>query len=241
MPYKGEFWKIFFGIALGIIGVVALIFIAMMGYYVWQLRYGDSDTVTQLKNQYSNKFTAISNGKTPLSFENPDSIIRTKNPTQGSNEAPVTIIAFMDFECPYSEESYLIIKDVLDQFGTAVRFIFKQLPLTSIHPNAMNASLASACAEEQGKFWQYEDTLFNTSSLNDDLLYTIAQSSGLNLTTFNTCFTSKKYTDVINEDLEDALAVGVRGTPTFIIGTEVIEGVPTKEEWSILILKHLNQ
>lgn len=241
MSQKHEFWKIFFSLIGIAIGLGILFFGILVGYYLWQLRYGSSETITQLSNQYVDKFTAVSNEKAPLSFENPQTLISPKNPTRGADTAPVTIIAFMDFECPYSQESYPILTEVLDQFGPAVRFVFKHLPLTTIHPNALNASLASACAHEQQQFWPYEDALFNSAPLSDDLFYAIAQSSGLNLTSFDSCFTTKKYKNTIDEDLQDALTVGVRGTPTFIIGNEVIEGVPSEEEWSTLILKHLNR
>ncbi|MBI2436155.1 MAG: hypothetical protein HYV41_00185, partial [Candidatus Magasanikbacteria bacterium] len=96
MSQKREFWKIFFSLIGIAVGLGIIFFGILVGYYLWQLRYGSSETITQLSNQYVDKFTAVSNEKAPLSFENPQTLISPKNPTRGADTAPVTIIAFMD-------------------------------------------------------------------------------------------------------------------------------------------------
>lgn len=239
MNKNHHFWKIFLSIIGVSFGIFLIVFLAMLGYYLWQLKYGDSNSVDKLTEKYEDKFTIASTANSVSSFDKPQSIIRTDNPIHGNSDAPVTIVAFMDFECVYSQESYPILEKILEQYGSAIKLVFKQLPLNAINPYAMNAALGSTCAQEQGKFWEYGSMLFKTKILDENSLYSDASQLGLDISKFTTCLTTRKHNSTIEQDLQDALTVGVRGTPTFIIDTEIIEGVPSQEEWSQLILKHL--
>lgn len=142
---------------------------------------------------------------------------------EGATNAKVTIVEFSDFQCPFCERFYTdsyqqIKKDYLDT-GKSVQFIFANFPL-SFHPNAQPAANAAACAEEQGKFWDYHDKLFtNQTSLGDASYKQWAQDLGLNAAQFNTCYDTKKYDNTITAETRLGSQVGVSGTPTiYIVG-----------------------
>ena len=149
--------------------------------------------------------------------------------------------AFIDFECPFCQANYPTIKGIIKKYDPAVNLVFKHLPLTSIHPRALDAALASTCANEQEKFWEYHDLLFETKQLDNASLFATANKLNLDKDKFSSCFTNKKYLTQINKDSKDAVAAKLRGTPTHIVNGEIIEGVKTTEEWDKIIIKHLNK
>lgn len=144
--------------------------------------------------------------------------------TLGSDDAPVVIVEWSDFQCPFcsrfaTDTEPQIVKDYVDT--GKVKFVYKQFPLESIHPMAMPAALASECAAEQGKFWEYHDKAFaNQASLSTDSLKQWAADLGLDTTQFNSCLDSQKYLDKVKADLQEGLAAGIRGTPGFLIGKD---------------------
>ncbi|MDE1862692.1 MAG: DsbA family protein [Thaumarchaeota archaeon] len=153
------------------------------------------------------------------------------SPAMGSPTAPVTMVEFSDFECPFcgaffSQTFPQVEKNYIDP--GKVRFVFKNMPLTGIHPNALEAALAAECANEQGKFWQYHNWLFTNQnswvSLNStDVAKAFkhyASMLGLDNSTFNSCLDSEKYSTAVNQDEQDGSKYGVTGTPTFFIGND---------------------
>ncbi len=152
------------------------------------------------------------------------------DPVKGSASAPVTIIEFSDFQCPYCGRFFT---DTLPQIeqnyidtGKA-KLIYRDFPL-SFHPNAEPAAEAADCAGEQGKFWEMHDKLFgNQASLSDANYRQWAADLGLDTTQFNSCLDSKKYASEIQNDIQDGQAAGVSGTPTFFInGNKVVGAQP---------------
>lgn len=236
-----KFWKIFLSILGTIIGGITIIFIGFFIYYSWQFKFGNTEEIKQLTEEFEDKFSIISEESAPTLVENQDEYIRSHNPIQGAIEPQITIISFIDFECPYCQEQYPILKRVIEKYNPVVRLVFKQLPLTAIHPHSYNAAIASTCAQEQDKFWEYHDNLFENIVLDDSGLRTAAQNIGLNTELFDKCFNGQIYRKYIIQDNEDAITIGVRGTPTHLINNEIIEGVPTLEEWDTLILKYLKK
>ena len=149
------------------------------------------------------------------------------NAVKGDENAPVTIIEFSEYECPfckrYVDETYpLILRDYVDT-GKA-KYVFRDFPL-SFHPNAFPAALASECAHEQGKFWEYHDLLFaNQDSLGIDNYKEWAKELGLNTAQFDACLDSEKYADEVEADMADGQRYGVTGTPAFFINGKLISG-----------------
>lgn len=146
-------------------------------------------------------------------------------PARGDANAVVTIIEFTDFQCAACGAMYPVMEDVLKSYGNRVRFVIRDFPLTTAHPNAFRAAQAASAANAQGKFWEYIDILFrNQSTLDTDSLKKYATQIGLDRKRFDLEFESGRYDADIRRDIEDGEMYGVEGTPTiFINGVMVTE------------------
>lgn len=155
-------------------------------------------------------------------------VVTEGHPSHGPADAPVTIVEFSDFECPYCRAMLGTIKNVQENYGEQVRLVYRQFPLNSIHPNAQRAAEASLCANEQGKFWEMHDLMFgDQSGLSVEALTQKAASLALDGTTFETCLSSNKYAEHVKQDVMDGTVVGVTGTPAvFINGRPLVGNVP---------------
>jgi protein-disulfide isomerase len=140
------------------------------------------------------------------------------SPIRGNILAPVNIIVFSDFQCPYCKDAESKMNTILARYGDNISYVFKNYPLTQIHQYAYDAALAAQCAKEQGKYWEYHDYLFlHNDQLEKQYLEEYANVFGLKTDQFNTCLESKKYSFVLDQDVRDARAAGVSSTPTFFI------------------------
>jgi protein-disulfide isomerase len=148
------------------------------------------------------------------------------DPSIGPADAPVTIIEFSDFQCPYCARFQSdTLPQILSNYGDRVRFVYRDFPLTSLHANALKAAEASECADDQGAYWKYHDLLFqNQSALDDASLKNYAASLGLDTATFNQCLDSDKYLSEVQKDEQDGIAAGVQGTPSFFINGMPLTG-----------------
>ncbi len=149
------------------------------------------------------------------------------DPFLGEDNAPVTIIEFSDYQCPFCKKFYdetekQLIKDYVET--GKVKFVYRDFPLDSIHPLARKAAEAAECADEQGKFWEYHDKLFETQKLDEASLKQHAKDLGLDTEQFNSCLDSGKYKDEVQKDLDDGIKAGVTGTPTFFINGKKVVG-----------------
>jgi protein-disulfide isomerase len=139
-------------------------------------------------------------------------------PARGDINAAVTIIEFTDFQCSACGAMYPVMEDVLKSYGNRVRFVIRDFPLTTLHPNAFRAAQAASAANAQGKFWEYIDILFrNQSTLDADSLKKYATQIGLDRKRFDLEFESGKYDAEIRRDIEDGEMYGIEGTPTIFI------------------------
>ncbi len=148
-------------------------------------------------------------------------VVTADDHIRGDENAPVTIIEYSDFECPYCERFHPTMLEVMEKYDGKVRWVFRHFPL-SFHPNAKPAALAAECAADQGKFWEFADKLFeNRETLGDDLYTKLATDLGLNVATFGDCYTSGKYSDKIDSQASEGAAAGVSGTPgSFVIDSD---------------------
>ncbi len=143
----------------------------------------------------------------------------------GPNNAKVTIVEFLDFECPYCKQFAKTMKELMDHYsGQSVRFVFRHLPLVSIHPQALPAANASLCANEQGSFLAMHDLLFAQKTLQSTTTSLLAQQLILYMEKFNTCLLQERYKSIISKDISDALDLKIKGTPTFFVNGERLEG-----------------
>jgi protein-disulfide isomerase len=162
------------------------------------------------------------------------------DPIIGPEDAPITIIEFSDYECPYCkrwhDESF---ERLLETFPNEIRFVYRDFPLTSIHPNAAPAAEAANCAHEQGQFWDFHRKLFSTTTLNAQTYLLYAEELGLDMTAFEECFSSRRYQDEVMADLQWAVNLGVSSTPTFFINGIAIVGAQPFEVFYEVITKEL--
>ena len=150
------------------------------------------------------------------------------DPVLGDKNAELTIVEFSDYQCPFCARFR---EQTLDQLKKEyidtgkVRFVYRDFPLSSIHPYAQKAAEASECADEQGKFWEYHDKLFeNQQALDVASLKNYAAGLKLDAGKFAECLDSGRYADETAKDLADGSRAGVTGTPAFIIGSRQLSG-----------------
>jgi protein-disulfide isomerase len=147
----------------------------------------------------------------------------------GSREAPVTIVEFSDFQCPFCGKLASAERQLRAKYPTQVGINFRHFPLTSIHQYALPAALAAQCADEQGQFPAYHDQLFEHQQvLADSLWNALAKRSGItDLARFETCLKSPGTLARVNRDISVGDELGVNGTPTVLVGKQRLMGTPT--------------
>jgi protein-disulfide isomerase len=156
-------------------------------------------------------------------------------PSRGPKNAPITLVEFSDFQCPFCSRGYSTVNDVEKAYEGKVKVVFKQNPLP-FHNNAMPAAQASLAAGEQGKFWQMYDVLFqHQQQLSRENLDSYAQQIGLNMDKFKAAMDSGKFKAKVEADLEEGRKAGVSGTPTFVINGHKLVGAQPLEQFKTII------
>jgi len=136
----------------------------------------------------------------------------------GPNAAPITLLEYGDYECPYCGKAYYVVKDLELRAGNLMRFVFRNFPLTTVHPHAERAAEAAEAAGAQGKFWEMRDLLYeNQQALEDEDLLEYAALAGLDIPRFVREMREGQYHNRIREDFLSGARSGVNGTPTFFI------------------------
>jgi protein-disulfide isomerase len=149
---------------------------------------------------------------------------RANAPVKGSVDAPVRIVEFSDFQCPYCTRGAAVVEEVLAAYGDKVAFEFRHFPL-SFHDRAHKSAQASECANDQGKFFAYHDLLFaNQGALQDNNLADYATQAGLDVAAFNECYASGKHAATVDADMAAGSSVGMQGTPGFFINGRNLSG-----------------
>lgn len=157
------------------------------------------------------------------------------DPVMGNKNAPVTIIEFSDYECPFCKRHFdetlpQLVKTYVDT--GKVKIVYRDFPLSFHDPMATKEAVAANCAREQGgdsKYFQFHDEIFkrtisNGNGLNDEKIQIIAKDLGLNTSTFTSCLSDQTQTDEVKKDIADGTAAGASGTPTFVIGKTTSDG-----------------
>jgi protein-disulfide isomerase len=167
-------------------------------------------------------------------------IAKADRPSKGPETAPIDMIEFSDFQCPYCESAFPTVNQVLSTYGDRIHFTYRHYPL-AIHPRARPAAEASQCAAEQGKFWQFHDKLFgDQSKLADEDFKQHAAQLGLDTAQFNACVDSHKYSAEIDNDIHAGDEAGVSGTPAFYINGRMLSGAQPFEAFKRIIDEELN-
>ncbi len=166
--------------------------------------------------------------------------IDEKDIKTGPEDAPVRVVEFTDFQCPYCKAFHDTVQTTLKEYGDKALYVFKQYPITSIHPQAESAALASECANEQGKFTEYANTLFSKQdewgkTTGSQKFKDYARVLKLDTAKFNACVDEKKYQEKVTANMEEGKKFGISGTPgTFVNGT-FLNGAVSKEDLTAAI------
>ena len=205
-----------------------------MGYYV----YGQAAAIASGRGlsaqattpaEESVETTLEPTESSELGLQRIDIPIESNDPVLGAEDAPITIIEFADFQCPYCERHFLqTYPQLVENYGESIRFVYKDFPLTGIHPQALPAALAAQCALEQDKFWEYHDLLFSgRMDLGEEAYMAYADELGLDTTAFTSCYQEARYNDVVRADYNLGVENGVNATPTFFVnGIRLIGAQP---------------
>jgi protein-disulfide isomerase len=177
-----------------------------------------------------------------ISLEPPRQKIATADsPAQGPANAPIELVEFSDFQCPFCYRAHPTVKQVMDTYSGKVRFVYRNYPLPN-HPNARPAAEAAQCANEQGQFWPYHDRLFaDQSKLSDADLKASAAALGLDAGRFNACVDSHKYQARVEADTKAGNDAGVNGTPAFFINGRLLSGAQPFDEFKKIIDEELTR
>jgi protein-disulfide isomerase len=164
----------------------------------------------------------------------------------GKEDSEAKVFIFSDYQCPYCKVFYSSLRDIMKEYGDRVAFNYKHLPLDEIHPQATNASLAAACAQEQGKFWEYSDKLYTSqtewSATKDVAKFKqYAVALGLKSVDFNKCLDDKKYTEKIETDKQEGADFGITGTPAIFVGDQFSSGAISVDDLKGQIESLLNK
>jgi protein-disulfide isomerase len=142
----------------------------------------------------------------------------SRDHVQGPAEAPVTLVEYGDYECPYCGAAYPIVKEVQARLGDRLRFVFRNFPITTSHPHAERAAEAAEAAAAQDRFWEMHDLLYeNQRRLRDEDLRAYAEKLGLDVESFDRELAEHVHADRVREDFMAGVRSGVNGTPTFFI------------------------
>ena len=157
------------------------------------------------------------------------------SPSKGAQSAPVTLVMFQDFQCPYSQRSQATVKQIMDAYPGKIKAVFKNFPLP-FHKQAALASEAALAAGAQGKFWEMHDKIFaNQQKMEIDNLKQYAQELKLNMQKFNADLDSHRFKAAVDEDMKTGASVAVRGTPTFFVNGKKLVGAKPLAEFQKVI------
>lgn len=150
----------------------------------------------------------------------------------GSSTAPVTIVAFTDFHCPYCKIMQPTLQSLLAHYGDRIRLVHKDFPISRRHPQSLRAHEAARCAMEQDGFWAYHDKLMaSTSSGETEQLMAYARETGLDDERLRLCLESGHHAQSVRQDIEEGIRLGVSGTPTFFINGRILRGAHPLESF----------
>ncbi len=171
-----------------------------------------------------------------IDLPRPRARVRTIGPAMGPESAPVTIVMFSDFQCPYCAEAAELVDDLVDEYEGRVRLVVRDFPLAS-HPNAQAAAEAARCADEQGLYWPLHARLFaHQDALEPSDLRRHARSvEGLDAERFDECLSSGRMAILVEGDRADGEAAGVQGTPAFFVNGYPVAGLVERRELELII------
>ena len=151
--------------------------------------------------------------------------VSTTDHAQGNDNADLVIVEYGDYQCPYCGAAYPVLKELMKEFGSQVKFVFRNFPLSEMHQYARPAAIAAEAANLQGKFWEMHDAIYeNQGSLNELFLFELAEKIGLNVSQFKTDIRKAELEEKVDSDFESGIMSGVNGTPSFFVNGNKFNG-----------------
>lgn len=216
--WRKKWWGILIIVSSALILIFLLSFSGYVYYYYYQIKSGKMSLPGSAKFLKSGQAAAP-----PKTFD-----FQRINPggePESFSDAPLAVVGFFDFQCPFSKEAYAIMREIQPVYAGKVNFVFRNFPLTELHSEAMLAAQAGECAYAQNQFWPMADKLFNSQNLAEENLKLYAQQIGLDKTQFSDCLDSYRSKGQILKDILDGKFLGLVGAPTWFIDNEKVEGV----------------
>jgi len=220
---------------------VAFVVGLAVGYLFWGRETNFLSTVApQAESTPAASSPAQSESEQPQEITRYD-IPEDDDPVWGPAEAPITIIEFSDYECPYCRKWHVEVWPALQAaYPDQIRLVYRDFPLTSIHANAASAAAAANCAWEQDRYWEFNEKLFNMEyNLSKSAYQLYADELGLDMDAFNECLASGRHNQEVQADFDFAASLGVRSTPTFFVNGIPVVGAQPFEVFSQLIDQEL--
>lgn len=158
--------------------------------------------------------------------------VNSTDHVSGSLSAPILLVEYADYQCPYCGQAHTIIQKLRRRFGDKLTFVFRNFPLEQLHAHAIHAAIAAEAAALQGKFWEMHDILFeNQRHLDDSSLLLYAEKIGLDLSRFKEDFGNEQVIKKVEDDMESGDKAGVEGTPSFFVNGKFFNGNWTSPEF----------
>ncbi len=160
-------------------------------------------------------------------------------PKRGPGNAPITLVEFSDYQCPYCKRAHPVLERLMEEYGDKIQLIYRDYPL-AFHKNARPAAVAARCAGDQGKYWEFNKSFMEKNGALDRTDFVSrAETIGMDMNAFNTCLDSGKYDTVVEASFKDGAKLGVTGTPTFFVNGRMMVGVAPYEKMKAMIDEEL--
>jgi protein-disulfide isomerase len=208
----------------------------LLGYVVWGFDPGGAGTVVAAQAGGAVVEAPVTAEPQFIRYDIPSEGF----PSIGPDDAPITVVEFSDYQCPFCRRWHeQVYQPLLNAYPGKIKVVYRHLPLTSLHPDAFSAAEAAMCAGDQNAYWQFHEKLFSSDSLGRDVYVRYARDLDLNMTSFESCVTERKFQEAVQVDLDFAVNLGVRSTPTFFINGLAIVGAQPLDVFKQVIDKEL--
>ncbi len=239
LPKPTRWFQTWWGVVLLGLGTLVIFFIAIIAVmtvrFWWALKHGQ--TVTAPVALSGTGFTDTAAAGAPDQNQVDRAAVEAgSNPILGTIAAPVTIVEFFDYKCPYSKQAAPIVQQLAADDPSKVKIIVRDFPAESIHPGTTDLARVAYCAKQQGKYWQMNQLLFAeqdtlSNPLSDSDLASLASRAGVDLTALQNCLADPAALAAVTKDYLAGIQAGVRGTPTFFVNGQKVEGVIPLSLW----------
>ncbi len=220
------------------ISVIAIVFFAILIFIIMVMRNFAAFVQQESQVISTGEFTVAQGLERPaLEVTGPQKQVQLGDHAAiGAQDPKVTIVEFGDFQCPFCKKSFPILKAVLAKYSDDVQLQYRHFPVPQLHSEAPMAAVASECARDQDRFWEYHDALFqNQNVITEPNLIEFAKTLNLDTAVFSACLDDDAKKDKVRQDVEDGLDAGVVGTPTFFINGFRIQGDIPFEGWEDIL------